>query len=243
MARKASGQVLERKRKGGRRIYALRFSAYGSRQYLTLVSTEEGWNRSRAEQELENVLADVRRGIWHPPEPELPESDEPKREPTFHQFASEWYESRRGEWSGRTPEDYKWALTHHLLPFFSSHRLSEVSVEEVDRYRTTKVREGRLGANCINKTLTRLGQIMEVAVEYGYVDRNPVRVGRRRCRPTRPRRASMGAAQVAALLEAAGSGRALLATALMGGGLRVSEVTGLRWRDVDLARLSHGCQI
>jgi integrase len=40
---------------------------------------------------------------------------------------------------------------------------------------------------------------------------------------------------VAALLQAAGEHRALLATAIMAGGLRVSELTGLRWRDVDLA--------
>jgi integrase len=41
--------------------------------------------------------------------------------------------------------------------------------------------------------------------------------------------------QVRALLYAAGKNRALLATAVMAGGLRVSELTGLRWRDVDLA--------
>jgi integrase len=45
----------------------------------------------------------------------------------------------------------------------------------------------------------------------------------------------VAADQVAALLHAAGRHRALLATAVMAGGLRASELTGLRWRDVDLA--------
>ena len=69
MARKATGQVVEREGKRGR-TYALRFRAYGQRQYVTLGTAEEGWTRQRAEVELENVLADVRRGIWRSPEPE-----------------------------------------------------------------------------------------------------------------------------------------------------------------------------
>ena len=41
--------------------------------------------------------------------------------------------------------------------------------------------------------------------------------------------------QVRVLLAAAGEHRTLLATAVMAGGLRASELTGLRWRDADLA--------
>jgi hypothetical protein len=65
MARKASGQVLPPK--GKQRSWALRFTAYGKRRFVTL--GRNGWNRQRAEAELENVLADVRRGIWQPHKP------------------------------------------------------------------------------------------------------------------------------------------------------------------------------
>jgi hypothetical protein len=41
MARKATGQVVDRKRKRGR-YFALRFSAYGERHYATLGSAAEG---------------------------------------------------------------------------------------------------------------------------------------------------------------------------------------------------------
>jgi hypothetical protein len=37
-------------------------------------------------------------------------------------------------------------LSNHLLPFFAEHRLSEISVREVDRYRQAKVRDGELRA-------------------------------------------------------------------------------------------------
>jgi hypothetical protein len=60
-------------------------------------------------------------------------------------------------------------------------------VVEVDRYRQTKADEGSLSAESINKTITRLGQILEVAVEYDLVARNPVRVNPRKLKPAKQR--------------------------------------------------------
>jgi hypothetical protein len=42
------------------------------------------------------VLADVRRGIWKPPKPRQPVSVE-REIPTFHEFASEWFERQKLE--------------------------------------------------------------------------------------------------------------------------------------------------
>ena len=66
MARAATGQIVERKRKAGT-TFAIRFRAYGKREFITLGTTADGWTRARAETELLNVLADVRRGFWRPP--------------------------------------------------------------------------------------------------------------------------------------------------------------------------------
>jgi hypothetical protein len=81
-----------KKGRGGR-TSALRFHAYGKRRYVRLGTEDEGWDSNRAKEELENVLADVRRGIWRPPH--RTEATEVAPEPTFHEFASEWLESRR----------------------------------------------------------------------------------------------------------------------------------------------------
>ncbi len=185
MPRPATGSVAERRRKD-HTIFALRFRAYGKREYVTLGTETEGWSRARAEAELRHTLADVERGIWKPSR--LLPVEAPSEVPTFHVFASEWLASRKGELRSRSFEDYKWALTYHLLPYFKDHVLTEITIEEVDRYRAAKLDEGKLAANTLNKTLVRLGSILEVAVEYGHIDRNPAKGKRRRVKATEPKR-------------------------------------------------------
>ena len=247
MPRDASGQVVARKTVHGI-VVALRFRAYGSRRYVTLGYREQGWTHAKAELELQNVLADVRRGIWRPPEPVTP-PPEPTAEPTFHAFASEWLAEIEPTLRPNTILDYRWQLTHHLLPFFKDHRLFQISVAEVDRYRAEKVREQRLSASSINKTLTRLGQILDVADERELIARNPMSVNRRRrkLRASVPPRTYIDqAAHIETLLAAAGQldsearndrptpRRAILCTLTLAG-LRIGELTALRWSDVDLA--------
>ena len=262
MPRKATGSVVEPK---DRRAWALRFRAYGKRRYVALGTSGEGWNRAKAERELRHVLADVERGIWQPPAPELERSS--AEVPTFHEFASEWFEGISPELRERTRVDYRWRLSSHLLPHFADHRLSAITVEEVDRYRRAKVRESKeiesarqkqlalpkakrtrtprpLSNGSINKTIRLLAAILEQAVEYGYLDRNPARGRKRLLKESKPSRSYLQPEQVAALLSAAGEldaesrngihrRRALLATLALAG-LRISEALDLRWRDVGL---------
>ena len=242
----ATGQVVERQGRGGR-TYAIRFRAYGERHFVTLGNQADGWTRARAELELRNVLADVRRGLWRPAAP--PKPVEPPPDPTFHEFASNWFAARSPELRPTTQVSYEWALRIHLLPFFARHRISEITIAEVDRYRAYKVREGQIGARSINQTITRLAQILEYAVEYDLIARNPAQGRRRRLKTPPANRPWLDrAAHIAALLDAAGeldrearadrralARRATLAT-LAFAGLRIGELCQLRWRDVDLAR-------
>jgi integrase len=264
MARPATGQVVERPTTRGR-SFALRFRAYGRREYLTLGTAEDGWSPDRAEAELQNVLADVRRGIWQPAGPA------PAPEPTFHEFASEWFEQRRNEVRPSTAEAVRWRLSCVLLPFFASHRLSQITTREVDRYRQAQVLERDrlrtlrdaqaslpvaerqrlsrpLSNATINRTIALLGQILELAVEYDLIAANPARGRRRLLKADKPSRAYLDSAeQIAALLDAAREldsearedrrhvARRPLLATLTFAGLRIGELLELRWRDVDLA--------
>jgi integrase len=266
MPRRATGQIRVKKLSGGGRSFALRFPAYGKREYVYLGTSEDGWDREGAQDELDDILADVRRGKWQPNRATPAEA--PPDEPTFHQFASDWYHAQEPSLRERTRVDYRWRLSH-LLPFFKDHRLSEITVEEVDRFRVAKQRESEdlrqakerqlalpeaererlprpLSNNSINKLIRLLAAILEQAVEYGYLSRNPAQGRKRLFKESKPLRSYLQPEQVAALLAAAGEldaeareadtgrRRPLLATLTLAG-LRISEGLDLRWRDVNLA--------
>ena len=229
MARLPTGQIIERDGKRGR-AYAIRVRAGGRRHYISTTAT----THAEAEVELANVLADIRRGIWRPPtpEPELARTEEP----SFHLYASEWVDRRRPEVDARTVEYFKWALSGHLLPYFMSMRPSEITPAAIKAYRAQKLAAERpLSATSVNKTLKILGQILDDAIDDGYITTNPARGRKTRARASKPKRTWLELDEVRAVLDAAGAHRALLATMILGG-LRVGELCALRWRAVDLAR-------
>ena len=231
--RKPRGAVVKNPTKDGY-AYALRFTAYGKRHYVSLGTPDKGWTESKAEEELQKIRREVADGTWQP----WQAAEEPEPEPRFHEFASAWFEASKNEWRENTQLDYEWQLVFHLLPFFKDHRLSEITIEHVDRYRNAKLAENRaieaaqakgkprmrvytdrnghrherperpLSPTSINKTITRLGQILEVALERELIARNPVRVNprKRKVKTSRPDRAYLDRAeQVTALLDAAGA--------------------------------------
>jgi integrase len=253
MARPPTGQIIRRAGQNGTVKYGIRFRSGGKRHYVTLdVETLE-----QAKAELKRTLALVELGMWQPPakrrraanpDPVLG-PDAAADEPTFHRFASEWLEERKPELGERTYDDYRWALTHHLLPFFGEMPLAAINARDVDRYKAVKLAEGVLSANTLNKTITRLAQILGLAHEYNLIAGNPAVGKRRRAKATKPRRPWVEPCQLMTLLEAAdkqtvpekkvallgGRGRPLLAT-LAGAGLRIDEALSLQRQHVNVAK-------
>ena len=230
MAARAEGEVKVREWKSGRG-YALRFWAYGERQYVTLGHEREGWDLDKANVELQNVLADVRRGLWVPPAKKKPrgtsDKSRPDRVPNFGPFAADLTAAREGQVSEETTNHEKWALGH-LVPFFGDWAINEIDVEGVDEYRALKVKESEararaiergkpkrndfgqilrpLSARSINRTIDHMQWVLSIAIEYkrfGLAE-NAAEGKRRRLREKRPAPVYIdSAAQVEALLEAA----------------------------------------
>ncbi|MGN6170954.1 MAG: phage integrase SAM-like domain-containing protein, partial [Solirubrobacteraceae bacterium] len=124
---------------------------------------------------------------------------------TFRAFAARWWRSKQLILAEKTFVDYSWRLGY-LRQFFGRYRLSEITPQLVDRFRdelaeqaqtirlaqksgrplmeTATDSRGRsyerrrraLSNTSINMLITLLGQILQQAVDYELIDRNPVRV-------------------------------------------------------------------
>jgi integrase len=250
MARPPTGSVVEDQR-GDTVRYGIRFRAYGKRHYVALGQV----TRQAADMELENVLADVRRGIWKPATPAPVVEAAPTREPTFHEFSSEWFAAREAEGlAPKTLVGLRGSLTNHLLPHFARMRLGEITAQEIDRYKIAKAEErtrieaakqaakanGKtftergLSNSSINGTLRHLAQVLDAAVDYGLIPSNPAMGKRRRLKTSRPARPWIEPHQLKPFLEApSGVGRVLL-WILIGTGVRNEEALSLRSQDIDL---------
>ena len=151
-------------------------------------------------------------------------------DPTFHDFASDWFATKELEVETNTANHYRNDLTNHLLPFFKDHHLSQITVVEVDRYRQQKVREaaeiaaasesgtpmmvsyvdhlGRryrrrarpLSPRSINMHIDLLAQILAVAVDHGHLPSNPAVGKRRRLKIAKPRPVHLDSAEQIAIL-------------------------------------------
>lgn len=203
-----------------------------------------------------------------------------KVDESFRVFAQRWWNSKRLRVSDNTVNDYEWRLAY-LERFFGRYAVAEIDVALVDRFRdelreqaetlrlaaerkrplteTVTDRQGRtydrlrrpLSNTSINAMITLLGQILQQAVDYELIPRNPVRVGGRTSRflpRAKSSRTFLEIDEFHALLDAAatldagdssyyqGIGRRAMVAALGLGGFRIGELLDLRVSHVDLAR-------
>jgi len=189
MPRRRSGSIIEHHGKDGRTYYAARFHAYGRRRHVALGPV----TREQAERELRGILVDVERGVWRPYEPLL-EPEPAPAELTFHELAEQWWVEHELQLRTTTRRDYRNRLELHLLPFFGGHRLGQITVAEVDRYKAAKLREA--------ETIRRAAAAGRPLTE-DYLEPHTGRTYKRRLRPLSGETINKTLKLLAAILEVA----------------------------------------
>ncbi len=141
-----------------------------------------------------------------------------------------------GERRERTLETHRYHLEHHLLPTLAGRRMSALTVDDVAAL-LVKLRRKGCSPKTAAGTLATLHSIVRYARRHGWIPIDPVDQleGDERPRPVGRRQRVLGRVEIERLLGACSPrDRLMVATALYTG-LRISELLGLIWQDIDLA--------
>jgi integrase len=142
-----------------------------------------------------------------------------------------------GERHPRTLEAHCYQLDKNLLPTLASRRIGALGADDVAALLGDLRANGRSAKTAAN-ALATLHSILRYARRHGWVTVDPVDLlePEERPRPQRRRQRVLGRGEIERLLDACPSrGRILVETALFSG-LRISELLGLVWDDVDFHR-------
>lgn len=156
--------------------------------------------------------------------------------PTLAEFAPRWIENyaRANRQKPSTIHAKEQILRTHLVPMFGAKRLNEITDEDVQALKASVAKRKPKTANNV---LSTLGTLLRIAVEWNEIPAMPCRIRLLKAQNLVVRFYETD--EYKRLVIAAGKHDVrTLVMVLLGGdaGLRLGEIIGLRWCDVDFAR-------
>jgi len=154
---------------------------------------------------------------------------------TLRQYATEVLLNPNDRIADRTRDGYFRNLNKHVFPIFGMRVLSEIRPQELDRFFSGLRRER--SASTVNNVRVALSKVYSVALRHDLVLSNPV------SRTQKARRGEFEKTQVClpwsqdevrqVLKAARNTSLETFLTLKLGTGMRLGEVLGLRWSDID----------
>lgn len=165
--------------------------------------------------------------------------------PLLGEFLEQWMDTKEKRLRASTAQSYRSVVRRRLVPKLGHHRLADLKPQLLERYLLQETesprldrRQSAISSSYVAYEANVLKAAFADAVRWGLVHANPMervelpRVCRREPQYFTPEQARVF------LEEAARTSRyhALYLLAI-GGGLRIGEIAGLRWPDIDLENL------
>lgn len=161
---------------------------------------------------------------------------------TLAQLAEEWFAELDqlvavDQLRPRTVESYKNGIRLHVLPTLGSRHVSSIGPDELVAWHEAQ-RRGGAAAWSIRARWVPLRSLLGYAARTGRIVANPADLLTRRERPKlgRPRGRLLTSGEIEALLSHSDGIAALIVPLLLFTGLRVAELLGVTWGDVDFDR-------
>jgi integrase len=241
---RASGRVYIRERKRGDQWY-MQYRVNGRRfnRRLGPVWREKGrppasyFTKRKAEQALEAILTDARRGDLVLPDPV-------RDGKTYRDACDEWlrYVEQEKDRAAGTVRDYRTTAYKRLVPYFGADTpVSSITTEQIDTLTETLLEEGVLSRRTVQKTMVFNYGILKRAKRKGWIPTNPAEDAERVTversgdfNVLTPDEVFTVAAKAGIDLthEEAEMYSVLIVVAAFTG-LRMGELLALRWMDVD----------
>jgi integrase len=141
-----------------------------------------------------------------------------------------------GERHPRTLEAHRYQLDRHLLPALARRRIASITVDDVAELLDALRRKG-CSAKTAASALATLQSVMRFARRCGWIVADPVELLEPdECpRPQRRRQRVLGRAEIERLLGICTPRDRLMLATVLYTGLRISELLGLVWDDIDFA--------
>lgn len=157
----------------------------------------------------------------------------PTSKQLFREYAEEWLVTNKARLKPSTYRLYEAYLRTHLLPYFGSAPLSRMAIADVRRFVAQMAATGT-SPKSVNNVLVLLKTVLKGAEQDGLIGVNPA-ASVKRLKWHRPEMQFLTPAEVSLFLKNTSPDCHTLFLVGFTTGLRLGELLGLQWGDIDFA--------
>jgi excisionase family DNA binding protein len=156
------------------------------------------------------------------------------QEPAFSELADLYLENYAKANKRTWKNDFS-QLEGHLKPFFGASRLQCISPLQIERYRAQRLNSGASRAS-VNREMALMKKMFNLAIDWSMTDSNPVRKVRFFSEKDNLKERILTREEEARLFQAATGHLKPILTVALNTGMRLGEILGLTWEQVDFRK-------